>query len=102
MLTHSRRVHTVDALREYVNDHLCQFEQLEPGAFAMTERILVRSGRPCGMYFCLHGPRAVKFTAVWETDRNTIFFYRASGERHHQVRLACGPKLCPATQAATS
>jgi hypothetical protein len=93
MLTQSTRIHTLEDLRDYVNDRFCQLEQLEPGAFAMTERMLVRGGRPCGIYFCMHGPRAVKFTAIWESDRNTILFYGAAGERNHRVRLAAGPQL---------
>lgn len=47
----------------------------------MTERILVRGGNPCGIFFCVHGPRSVKLTAIWETERNTILFYGSAGER---------------------
>ena len=62
----------------------------------MTERILLRSGAPCGIYFCLHGPRSVKFTAIWETDRNTILFYNSNGERFHKTQLTRAPNLLPA------
>ena len=47
----------------------------------MTERILLRGGKPCGIYFRLHGPRATQFSAIWETDRNQILFYGSGGER---------------------
>lgn len=83
----------LDQLREFVNEILCQFNQLESGAFPLSERILVRGGRACGIYFCLHGPRSVKFTAIWETDRNTVLFYGASGERFHKVQLVEAPVL---------
>lgn len=93
MLTCSRQILTLDDLRDFVNETLCHHEQLEIGAFDLTERILVRSGQPCGIHYCLHGPRAVKFTAIWETDRNTILFYGSTGERYHKTRLAQAPRL---------
>lgn len=80
-------------LRDFVLKALCELNQLEPGAFPMTERILLRSGRPCGIYFCLHGPRAVKFSAIWETDRNSLLFYGATGERVQKVQLVAAPRL---------
>jgi hypothetical protein len=57
-------------------------------AFRMTEHPLLRGEKPCGILFCLHGPRAVKFTAVWETEHNTVLFYGATGERLHKIQLA--------------
>ena len=63
MLTYSRQILTLDDLRDFVNETLCHHEHLEIGAFHLSERILVRGGKPCGIHFCLHGPRAVKFTA---------------------------------------
>jgi hypothetical protein len=80
-------------LRDFVLKTLCGFNELELGAFPMTERILLRGGKPCGIYFCLHGPRAVKFSAIWETDRNSILFYGATGERFQKVQLMAAPKL---------
>ena len=59
----------------------------------MTEQILVRTGTPCGIYFCLHGPRSLKVSAIWETDRNTILFYDSSGERFNKIQLAEIPSL---------
>lgn len=80
-------------LRAFVLKTLCEHNQLELGAFPMTERILIRAGQPCGIYFCLHGPRAVKFSAIWETDRNSILFYGATGERFQKVQLMAAPTL---------
>ncbi len=88
-----RRIWSLDDLSDYVNETLCFYEQLEIGSFELTERVLVRSERPCGIYFCLHGPRQVKFTAIWAADRNTVFFYRATGERYHTVRLPESPRF---------
>ena len=87
MLTTMERLHNLENLRNYVNKTLCQHDQLELDAFRMTERILVRAGKPCGIFFCLHGPRSVKVTAIWETERNTILFYSSTGERFHRTRL---------------
>jgi len=59
----------------------------------MTERILVRGGNPCGIFFCVHGPRSVKLTAIWETERNTILFYGSAGERIARTQLKEVPTL---------
>jgi len=95
MKVHSHRIHNLQNLKSFVYETLCYHEQLELGAFPMTERILVRGGRPCGIYFCLHGPRSVQFTAIWETERNTILFYSSSGERFYKTQLTEAPSLLP-------
>ena len=61
----------------------------------MSERVLTRGGKPCGIYFCLHGPRNVKYTAIWETDRDTILYYGCGGERFGKTRLTAAPGLVP-------
>jgi hypothetical protein len=96
LTTYPVAIETLDELREYVNEILCQYHQLERDAFPLTERILVRSDRPCGIYFCLHGPRQVKFSAIWETERNTVLFYGSTGERFHKIQLVQAPRLEPA------
>ncbi|MBX7167414.1 MAG: hypothetical protein K1X74_13880 [Pirellulales bacterium] len=96
MLTSSPELHNLEQLRTYVVETLSQHDQLELGAFHLSERILVRGGRPCGMYFCLHGPRQVKFSAIWETDRNTILFYGSTGERFQKTVLRGAPQLAAA------
>jgi hypothetical protein len=93
MLTDSQRIDSLDEMREYVNENLCYHEKLEVDAFPMTERFLVRSGELCGIYFCLHGPRAVKFSAIWDTDRNIVLFYGSTGERFLKTQLAQQPCL---------
>ncbi len=93
MLATCYRLETLEDLRDYVNETICEHEHLEVGAFEMTERILVRSGTPCGVFFCIHGPRQVKFTAIWETDNNTIIFYGSTGERILRTRLTDSPAL---------
>ena len=68
-------------------------DQLERDAFRMTERVLVRAGKPCGLYFCLHGPRSVKFSAIWETEQNRVLFYDSSGERFQKTQLVAAGAL---------
>ena len=93
MLSTGQLLETINHLREFVNETICCHEQLVVGAFQMTERILTRGNSPCGIYFCVHGPRQVKFTAIWETDSNTILFYGASGERTRKTQLTEAPAL---------
>jgi hypothetical protein len=93
MVTSSAVIQTLDDLRHYVKNILCLENQLEIDAFPLTERTLIRSNRPCGVMFCLHGPRAVKLSAIWETERNTVLFYDQTGERFRRVQLAEAPSL---------
>ena len=96
MTANSLQIHDLDDLRNYVHETLCEQNQLERGAFQITERIMVRSQKPCGIFFCLHGPRSVKLTAIWETERNTLLFYGSSGERLQKTQLVQAPKFEPA------
>ena len=81
MITPAPQLQDLDQLRNFVNGTLCNNGQLEVGQFTMTERLLTRFNDPCGMYFCVHGPRSVKLTAIWETDNNRVLFYDCAGER---------------------
>ena len=93
MLAHSAAVETLSQLRQLVHDTLCHHEQFKPGVFPMTERVLTRGGRPCGLYFCLHGPRSTKCTSIWDTETNTLLFYGNRGERFHRTELTKAPHL---------
>ena len=89
----AQRIETLDDLRDYVSETLCEHEQLEINAFHMTELLLRRGSKCCGLYFCLHGPRETKFSAIWETENNTVFFYDSTGERFLKTRLVAAPSL---------
>ena len=80
-------------IRQYVTQTLSNFELLRPESSQLTTRLLTRNEEPCGIYFCLHGPRAVRLTAIWETDANTILFYSSRGERVQRTRLLAAPEL---------
>jgi hypothetical protein len=87
------QIDNLNDLRNYVRQTICDQNELEPTAFPVTERLLVRGKSPCGIFFCLHGPRSVKFTAIWETDRNTVLFYNSLGERVRKTLLIQAPTL---------
>jgi hypothetical protein len=95
MSAQSLQIDNLNELRNYVQNTICEQNELQVGAFSITERVLVRGRRPCGIFFCLHGPRSVKLTAIWETDRNTILFYSSSGERVGRTQLVQAPVLAP-------
>ncbi len=84
---------SLERLRAYVHHTICELNDLEVGYFRMTERILVRQKKPCGIYFCLHGPRNVKLIAIWEMDQQTILFYGSDGQRQLRTRLVTTPGL---------
>ena len=92
---------SLEGLRNFVNETFCNYYQLKRGAFQLTERILRQGGEPCGIHFFLHGPRAVRFTAIWDIKRNQILFYEATGERFMKAQLNEGPRFdMPARQRA--
>jgi hypothetical protein len=93
MFTRIRQIDNVEDLRDFINVTICERYQLKRDAYEMTEKMLLRAGKPCGMYFCLNGPRAVRFTAIWETDRNQILFYDTRGERFLKTQLLEAPML---------
>jgi hypothetical protein len=94
MVERLERLPTLEDIRKYVADTLGQLETLDASHYQLSQHILIRSGAPCGIHFCLHGPRALQLTAIWETDRNTILFYSSRGERVGRTRLLAAPRVC--------
>jgi len=87
-------------VRDLVYDTLCDYDRLLPGVFPMTEKVLFRGDAPCGVHFCLHGPRNVKYTSIWETDKNSVLYYNSIGERFRRTELmedlTVAPSQCDA------
>ncbi|MGN6546386.1 MAG: hypothetical protein ACTHK7_15135 [Aureliella sp.] len=81
MMIASLQEERLQTVREFVREELCEKNQLEKNAFQMTERVLVKKGQPCGLFFCIYGPRSVRLTAVWDLDRGSVFFYDSLGRR---------------------
>ncbi len=71
----------VEHIRAFVHGELCQRNQLEPYAYHMTEKAVVKQGKLCGLFFCIHGPRSVRLTAVWELSSETVILYDSLGRR---------------------
>lgn len=78
---------TVDDLRRYVHDTLCQHESLVADQFVLQEIRLTRCGRVCGLQFVLRGPRNVRLGAVWASEQNQLYFYNARGDRFRKEQL---------------
>ena len=95
MVTLADRVEidSIQDLRDFVSHTLCQQNDFQVGIFQVNERLLTRRGKPCGLLFSLHGPRAVILTAVWETDKNTLNFYGSTGEKLSKTKLTQAPEL---------
>ena len=94
-------IQKIEDIRQYVTQTLSKIELLRPESSHLTTRLLTRNNQPCGIYFCLHGPRAVRLSAIWETDANTILFYGTRGQRVQRTRLLEAPELdLTALQAA--
>jgi hypothetical protein len=82
---------TLDALREHVHHTLCAHDQLDPAQTPMHQAVIKRSGRPCGLFFQVQGPRLVKTYAVWAGEEDRILFYDSNGQRFAEVRLSEAP-----------
>jgi hypothetical protein len=66
-------------------------DHLDPSQTPMRQATIVRSGRPCGLFFQVQGPRMLKTYAVWAGDDNKILFYDSTGLRFAVTRLSEGP-----------
>ena len=78
---------TLDDLRGFVQQVICERERLMLGAFQFDEQVLQRHGKPCGLHFTLNGPRSVQLSAIWDAIRHTVLFYDCTGERFHRIEL---------------
>ena len=67
-------VHTLDELRQFIHKTLCKKENLLADQFTMSEVRLTSGSGPCGLQFCLRGPRNVAWqrfgsqTGTWSTS----------------------------------
>lgn len=68
-------------IREIVEAELCDKNHLLPKAFPLTEKLLRKQGFPCGIFYCLHGPRSIRLTAVYDIESARVLFYDSTGQR---------------------
>jgi hypothetical protein len=66
----SRHIATLEELRQFVADTLGRLELLKTDEFELTQPTLYRAQMPCGVLFCLHGPRALRLSAIWDTEQH--------------------------------
>lgn len=71
-----------------IENRLCQLGHLEPNQFPLTQREVIRGGKTVGVYYCLHGPRSVKLTAICDLFKNTVIFYGSDGIRRESMEIA--------------
>jgi hypothetical protein len=74
-------------VRQLVQRTICEQNDLEAAAAPMTERVLVRQGKSCGVLFCVKGPRSVTFTAIWDQEQNAVLFYDSTGKSQQRTKL---------------
>jgi hypothetical protein len=82
---------TVEALRDYVLKTLCDRGELDPKQAPLFQSLLRRSGRTCGLYFAVQGPRRVRLEAIWAGEEGRLLFYDSNGLRFGEARLVEGP-----------
>lgn len=89
---------TLDELRQHVLHKLCEQDHLDPTQTPLHQAVILRRGKPCGLFFQTQGPRLLKNYAVWAGEENRILFYNCNGERVAEIRLSDAPD--PARLAA--
>jgi hypothetical protein len=82
-------INSLDELKSFVYRVLCEDNQLLFGDHPTSESFLRRgnSNTICGMFFYLQGPRAVRLSAVWDREGNSVLFYSSSGRRYREIAL---------------
>ena len=82
---------TLEELCRHVLSTLCAHDQLDPAQTPLSQAVLTRSGRPCGLLFQAQGPRLLRTYAVWAGEEGRILFYDSTGQRFGETRLSEGP-----------
>jgi hypothetical protein len=90
-MQHVASLPTIEDLSRFVLETLCAHDHLDPGQTPLTQSVIKRSGRPCGLFFQVQGPRLLKTYAVWAGEEDRILFYDASGVRFGETKLSDAP-----------
>lgn len=80
-------IQSLDDLRAYVHQMLCEKENLVPDQFHVRELELKKCGRSCGLQFSIYGPRQIRLSALWASDKNVLYFYDTLGVRFLKTQL---------------
>jgi hypothetical protein len=81
----------LEQLCHHVRAVLCAHDQLDPDQTPLEQSVITRSGRPCGLFFQVQGPRRVRAYAVWAGEEGRVLFYDSAGQRFAEVRLSEAP-----------
>jgi hypothetical protein len=82
---------TLEDVRDHVLEMLCTHDHLDPKQTPLHEALVVRAGKPCGLFFRVEGPRLLKTYAIWAGKEDRILFYDSTGIRFAETRLSEGP-----------
>jgi hypothetical protein len=82
---------TLEELRSHVHRVLCSADRLDPEQTPLTDSLVTRAGRTCGLFFQIQGPRSVRAYAIWAGEEGRILYYNSQGTRFAQTRLTEGP-----------
>jgi hypothetical protein len=82
---------TVEMLLKHVHLALCAKDHLDPNQTPLSHSLIVRRGKPCGLFVHVQGPRLLRNYAVWAGDENRILLYDAAGERFGVIQLSEAP-----------
>jgi hypothetical protein len=81
----------LEQLRRHVLETLCAHDGLDPNQTPLHQAVIARSGRPCGLFFQVQGPRRVRAYAVWAGEEGRVLFYDSAGQRFAVTRLSDAP-----------
>ena len=82
---------TLEQLQAHVLKVLCTKDNLDASQTPLHRSVIVRRGKPCGLFFQAQGPRLLKTSAVWTGDENRILYYDSTGLRFAETKLSDGP-----------
>jgi hypothetical protein len=87
---------TLEELKSHVLKVLCKQDRLDPTQTVLQQSLILQSGKPCGIFFQVRGPRCLKTHAVWPSKEDRILFYDSTGMRFAESRLCESPELVEA------
>src|SRR5204863_6089860 len=82
---------TLDQLRAFVLNTLCERDRLDPEHARIRQAPVRRGDRTCGLFFQVEGPRLLRTYAVWAGEEHRILFYDSTGERFAEAKLSDAP-----------
>jgi len=84
---------TLADLCNHVQVILCSRDRVDPDQTSLHQAMIVRCGKPCGLFFHIRGPRLLKTHAVWAREEDRILFYDSRGLRFAETHLCEGPDI---------